>query len=86
MGEGHPTGNGPTEIPEQVFRGSDAFRHLAAVKSEQRRLRQKQLWADLRTRWPLRRVLAWAGMWLGPWLALGLIYWLGGGFGRAGSN
>lgn len=63
----------PTEIPEQIFRKSEAFRHVAEVKSE----RKRQARAEWRARWPLSRVVKLALIYGGPLAVLVGWYWAG---------
>ena len=63
----------PSEISERMFRQSDDYRHLAAVKAEQRR----QVRAELRARWPLRRIAGLALVYGVPLALLVGWYWAG---------
>ena len=63
----------PTEIPERLFRQSDEFRAVAAVKAEQRR----QARAELLARWPVGRAMKTALIYGMPAALLVGAYWAG---------
>lgn len=77
-GEGQLGRDGATEIPEKVFRQSEAFREIAAIKTEQRAKAR----AEFRARWPLSRVVKMGAVWLGPWIVLASLFWLSGYWAR----
>ncbi len=63
----------PTEIPEQMFRKTEEFRHVAAAKADNKRLAR----AELRARWPLGRIVKLALIYGGPLAVLLGWYWAG---------